>query len=108
MKNKGKHTQRPWRYKGLIQDGRAVVEVGPYDEQTFHLAYIGPVSPEGFARPERDANARLIAAAPDLLEVVKMLARDYNLLDGSACDPLSTAGRVRAAIDKAEGREELK
>lgn len=47
-----------------------------------------------------EANALLIAAAPDLLEALKDLLGD----DGWGCDRL-TYLKARAAIRKAEGRE---
>ncbi len=54
-------------------------------------------------RKEREANARLIAAAPELLEALKM-ALEALTEDSNAQVRLETAGWVEAAIAKAEGR----
>ena len=47
--------------------------------------------------PETEANARLSAAAPDLLEALK------NMLDDSAPGVVQRYQAARAAIAKAEG-----
>lgn len=52
--------------------------------------------------PEQAANALLIAAAPDLLNALSLIA-DHCLLDGT---PSAAAKIARAAIAKAEGRAE--
>jgi len=106
MKNeKTTYTQGPWR----IGDAGRTVFGAPN----------GDPSPETVARGLSRANARLIAAAPDLLEaakaaedIVAMLARDYGLEGLFSYDPQSTTGivrrflsGVRAAISRAEGAE---
>lgn len=48
---------------------------------------------------EQEANARLIAAAPDLLAVLKKAVANNMLVEGS-----HWWGEVFAAIDKAEGK----
>ena len=53
---------------------------------------------------EAEANARLIAAAPDLLEALQdCLALMVNGPDGCADDPIRIETVARAAIAKAEG-----
>lgn len=47
---------------------------------------------------ERDANARLIAAAPDLLTMIRIAASQLE----TGVDPLQVAQQCRAAIAKAE------
>jgi len=63
-------------------------------------------SPEQFA--EAEANARLIAAAPDLLAALKALVvgveRDDNPSDQGHCEHSDEMNAARAAIAKAEGR----
>ena len=53
---------------------------------------------------EAEANARLIAAAPEMLAVLKQLCENF----GVCCDgtPWSALREARAVIDKAEGRVE--
>lgn len=48
------------------------------------------------------ANARLIAAAPELLEALRLLARAYERVTGRESTPL--LAKARAAIAKAEGK----
>ncbi len=83
-----KHTPGPWTYDaantGSILHPYGVVQVGGESE-------------------EREANARLIAAAPELLEVAKrMLAFEQRLLASNDGGP-QLASDIRAAIAKAEG-----
>jgi hypothetical protein len=52
---------------------------------------------------ERDANARLIAAAPDLLAALKAAIEDTGWAYASFCR-CEVCEQVRAAIAKAEGR----
>jgi hypothetical protein len=57
---------------------------------------------------EAEANARLIAAAPDLLEALEEITRRYALLDarlvaGQHNEPNGTITRARATIAKAKG-----
>ena len=52
------------------------------------------------------ANARLIAAAPDLLEALESLYHAANSIGEDTCDPVAFAGALedaRAAIEKAKG-----
>jgi Iap family predicted aminopeptidase len=44
------------------------------------------------------ANARLMAAAPDLLDALR------EMLDAQVCGPCALCDKARAAIAKAEGR----
>jgi hypothetical protein len=91
------HTPGPWvwGYYGMNDewvrtgDGEAVV-------------------PVGYNQSEREANARLIAAAPELLAALK---RAIEVLDAEGitygnCDdePLDVLNAARAAIAKAEGK----
>ena len=55
----------------------------------------------------RDANARLIAAAPDLLEALRNLLAEYNqhIPEDATCPHiLLAADAARAAIAKATGQ----
>jgi hypothetical protein len=88
-----KHTPGPWdvRYDYMVQaksfeDGRLVPVAQPYG-----------VNCNG---TDLFANARLIAAAPDLLEVAKSILVD-DLLPYL---PAEYIAKVRAAIAKAEGK----
>jgi hypothetical protein len=64
--------------------------------------------------PDMEANANLIAAAPDLLKALKAAEKEIRRLhmlhggyyEGRVGEPkLSVADKARAAITKAEGRK---
>lgn len=90
-----KHTPGPWYYAGLAGDH----DFGIYPESTGRdIALV---------RDFNEANARLIAAAPDMLAA---LENARNVLAGLACGDLTrihrsspTLEEVREAIRKATG-----
>ena len=86
-----KHTPRPWRtIESTNKTMRTVV--GPdFPGQ----GYIADVNGE--------ANARLIAAAPELLEALKQFVDYYESMQGHKDNSVIRNGK--AAINKAEGRE---
>lgn len=104
-----KHTPGPWAAAGASYIIRitAAGERAPVAEVAM---------PMGRSGPECSSNARLIAAAPDLLEALKACRQlidealpkfDWgrSSLDGDAIRLLNeTPGIVRAAIAKAEDR----
>ena len=58
--------------------------------------------------PEQDANARLVAAAPDLLEACKTVLPEIELDARHSFEEqalLEIADQLRRAISKAEGRD---
>ena len=86
-----KHTPKPWSYeKGFICGPGGYgfgVSIAEMDDD-----------PHG----NMEADAHLIIAAPDLLEVVRKCARLYS---GRSDPPPAILVEARAAIAKAEGRE---
>ena len=93
------HTPGPWEWidDGLFQErnGDAVmVATFEYDR--------------GADIEVSDADARLIAAAPDLLEALKRLESTARILPESMDEPGSAMSQARAAISRAEGRTEPK
>jgi len=94
--NTRKHTQGNWtaNLNGLARDGQNNPQwtVGPLCQCLVML-------PNRNTPEETEANARLIAAAPDLLWMLKRLTAEgeYGQL------PLLTLQQARAAIAKAEG-----
>lgn len=103
-----KHTPGPWRLR--ISSQEPEVMAGDFHVATCHL-YAGKAS----CGEPSEANARLIAAAPDLYPVAKALAA-MPIPDTTSDDtPLFgldgvyiTHGMIRAArraVAKAEGRE---
>ena len=109
-----RHTPGPWKmevlkHSGFERDGKPVAYFGVSHESAMRskiVAFVQPVEiffhVTGATSPnlEGEADARLIASAPDLLQV----ARDYVLL----CELHDMGGAVlqsaKAAIAKAEGR----
>lgn len=89
--NAAVHSPGPWRIK---QDGRIVC----YPE-ALECGVLAFGLPDG----EKEANARLIAAAPDLLEMA-IWAEAAIAPFSKEPEEKSGISRLRAAIAKAEGR----
>lgn len=94
MENKPKHTQGPWEVREMEHinicgklPGQGAQSVGRLQVATVTRL-----------RGEETANAALIAAAPELLAVMKDA---QGLLDNASAE---LRKRYRAAIAKAEGR----
>ena len=96
-----KHTPGPWvlenrGYKFIVSkpgDGYITRDVCRMDASTM----------SAFAQ---EANARLIAAAPDLLEALKKIAAIENRMFGSDWEEIDEAREIaRAAIAAAEGEK---
>ena len=90
-----KHTPGPWKYGSKLtfsenHRGFSVWQI----HHGWALASVQPADADG---NEGEANARLIAAAPDLLEALKRVA----LILGSQHAALEV---IDAAIAKAEGK----
>ena len=96
MSEKQKHTPGPWSVT-WCNDGWCV-EARPCGICETHI-YGDAGSP---SMPEREANARLIAAAPELLEAAKQALQVF--VDQGWDDDLSAAKSLKAAIAKAEGK----
>lgn len=96
------HTPGPWNISGAGMDRLIYSD----SDQAWDLAIVRC----GGNDRQTEANARLIAAAPDLLAALEALLR--NGMGGVTCDPAATycpeySGEVliaaRAAIAKAKG-----
>lgn len=109
------HTPGPWEqsHRRSDRDGMYRTEVytpdnGTGDGVIATLAwYPKPIDDKGTIGTYRAANARLIAAAPDLLEALEMLTAGDIDVSGTAiiydADPASLLSSARAAIAKAKG-----
>ena len=93
---RAKHTPGPWAVE------RFPFSIGVYTEMPENQCLAILQNEERLVTPELEANARLIAAAPDLLEACKSAIRmwdeDPRMPNGGIADSL------RAAITKAEGQ----
>jgi hypothetical protein len=101
------HTPGPWRSEGPDEDPYG--EIGVFADAGSRLVceLWQDDAPVPDFNAEQRANARLIAAAPDLLAALKALTQDsrFNLVIGgnpNAVDAL--VKQVDEAIAKAEGR----
>ena len=91
--NETKHTPGPWEAVGLT-----VCQVPPGGREIIFGAH----NTRSGDKDERQANARLIAAAPELLEALRGLVETSETRDRLAIEDALI--HARAAIAKAEGR----
>ncbi len=97
------HTPGPWHVREG-EYGNLLVECD-YKRMTFVLAVCEPHETEDdAARLVREANARLIAAAPDLLEALKSQTCPQCLPSEPDEDVCDQCRKRRAAIAKAGGK----
>ena len=99
-----KHTAGPWKSKRENMERPngelfARWQVGSMNADPWDIATLESFSEAVDA--EQDANARLIAAAPELLEALKGMVERYASHDSGRADPNEPAA-ARAAIAKAE------
>jgi len=100
------HTPGPWeashRLNAIgqpLKGGRYVIlQKGSNKSEDFFVAEMPFAACRGGDQREHEANARLIAAAPDMLAALKRVERDLTI--GVSSDPLQV---IRAAIAKAAG-----
>lgn len=94
------HTPGPW-HLGLSQSGRRFVYSSRGEQPLMPNVKLNKT---GVTR-EMEANARLIAAAPEMLEALKSAE---NFVDDHSEESYAAGqtllARIRAAISKAEGR----
>lgn len=89
------HTPGPWFYrKGDEWSHSVVTHHGLLPDGSMNCWSIACINKR--REPEHEANARLIAAAPELLVALRDVAAGYN-------DPELFLPQVRAAIAKATG-----
>jgi len=91
-----KHTPGPWYFNQKYCIGPRVNTYDQSDGMFHPLADVYGVN--------RDANARLIAAAPDLLAAAKRALNFIENTEGEIGCSLESGELLRAAIAKAEGR----
>lgn len=103
-----KHTPGPWGMETVRTTSGLCHRVGPFpspkswrSDKPAHACIYDDYPPD-VGSPELVANARLIAAAPDLLEALKACVTMYG--DENPDDDWTCIKLARAAIAKAEGR----
>lgn len=98
------HTPEPWKSQGWVPTW-AYIPV--HDAQHNLVASLYPDDSHGYSRKSVEANARLIAAAPDLLSLVK---RFIALPSGAwhperhAAEERDLAQEAKAIVDRAESK----
>ena len=91
-----KHTQGPWEVSedDLCEiesaDGRFVAMVLPAPELNWNM------------NAEREANARLIAAAPDLLAALQLVLVADSISPGDCYNPDGSPNKLWGSIDEAK------
>lgn len=93
-----KHTPGPWEVSG----GDGIWAVSPWNAR-FRLATVTKPSPMNGI--DWEANARLIAAAPELLEALRSLTHAVEKRNESAMT--MHAGYARSILEKASGEKEM-
>ncbi len=100
------HTKGPWHVgagngEGSIfaENGRTRLEIG--GTTLYPIARMG----RGWNEAEDEANARLIAAAPELLEALREMLSMFGDHEQYDEDSAQVISQTRQVIAKAEGRE---
>jgi len=101
---KTKHTPGPWYVTGSCEDGTMITNGGGVSIARWPRNNRWE-KPEGIIIGDI-SDARLIAAAPDLLAACKGIMHQWET--GVDVSTYVDINDVRAAIDKAEGREQGK
>lgn len=96
MNTKTKHTPGPWIDDG--HDGKDTQIVNSKWGAVAHVIYNGDCS-------QRVANARLIAAAPELLQALEDVILDWETQAAITNANMPSISTARAAIAKATGKE---
>lgn len=98
----GKHTPGPWKCDERPHFGAWFVRQDPvnWNGMGYQLICDCPAEKKGTHYGDMfKANARLIAAAPDMLDALRLIAGEDGL-----CVTDGTIAAARAAIAKAEGK----
>lgn len=99
VKKEPKHTPGPWMVSSYGNIKRDYTEIGCTDGELIAAVHGHPNSGFFPSEAERVANARLIAAAPDLLGQLQAAANYIDALGGDS-------KKYRAAIAKALGEQQ--
>lgn len=98
------HTPGPWSVNTAHEDPQ-FQSVSDKDGRTIaDIAYHKFTETHYPLRAESEANARLIAAAPELLDAAKWALNFITNTERSYGIELDASAKLRSAIDNAEGR----
>lgn len=102
-----KHTPGPWEFidatkvAGMKFSPKCVIKAGQKQIADFSWNDKSPWFP---TKDESQANARLIAAAPDLLKALKDMLSEFDTDEFGSEGQMRTCAKAEAVIAKAEGR----
>lgn len=94
-----KHTPGPWKYLGRI----TTCDNGTMEWPTVECAFRRYIKPEGRTDDECEANARLIAAAPEMYEALQMFLAYHDQGGPLHFDTDAMWAKARNVIAKIEG-----
>lgn len=101
MKTETTHTPGLWRISYGVSDGKTYVLAGPDT-----MPFTGQIIAAETTDPNTQANLRLIAAAPCLLEALEQCLRALTDETGNEAEREYDASvKARAAIAKARGQQ---
>ncbi len=107
-----KHTPGPWSYRKVPRkqeweiDTKRCPNLG-HESWTGMSVVFGCDDYPKMGKIAGEANARLIAAAPDLLEALQAMLSEFNeQMAGIVNDEFAVIAKARAAIAKATGETE--
>ncbi len=91
------YAQGPWRVatKGWYPGFRV------WDANSLRVCHVD--NPH-YSQEQNEATARLVAAAPELLEACKSLAEDFDISSDSDDEYVDAVARILKVIEKAEVR----
>lgn len=98
-----KHTPRPWRTIESTNTTMRTVVGSDFPGQGY-IADVNLCRANDAQDVDGEANARLIAAAPELLQLVKDM-REAFYVKGTRKALLAVMERSKSVMEKAEGRE---
>jgi hypothetical protein len=102
MNNETKHTPGPWEVEGLAWRGKTVLNIRA--ALRFEICRMTDSNGLAASFSEQRANAALIAAAPEILEALKLSPLDLHKADergACLCSQCEFRRAARAAIAKA-------
>jgi len=100
-----KHTPAPWTLSGGANGEWDIEAVGDQDKSgtgAWAIAQTFGSVGHGLGNEESDANALLIAAAPELLDALKALLRANDEVQNALCDGPDVPGWDRSALPRAQ------
>ena len=104
-----KHTPGPWAVEDPMDHCLTIVanpEAPVYDWKWIATCDWPDEDNQLVTAREVKANARLIAAAPDLLEALEEFSREYDGFEDGNGDPCPVLAKARAAIARARGEQD--